>query len=201
MKKFLSGSSGRVIVFLFFCAILVVAYQALAVNRQRQAGDPILSTAPFSKITVVSTSTYYLAPPRTKFSNCMAANGLPDVACSPGAVFTDVSTTEICVSGYSKSVRNLPEKEWNQVFAEYGVTSHPTGAYEVDHLISLELGGSNDIANLWPEPASPTPGFHEKDRVENYLHKQVCDGLMTLADAQRIIATDWFSVYRKYLAR
>jgi hypothetical protein len=32
--------------------------------------------------------------------------------------------------------------------------------------------------------------------VENYLHKQVCDGAMSMADAQSIIATDWFSVYQ-----
>jgi hypothetical protein len=89
----------------------------------------------------------------------------------------------------------------NQVYKEYGIKSHPTGAYEVDHLVSLELGGSNDIANLWPEAASPKPGFHEKDKVENYLHQQVCSGMMGLAEAQRLIATDWFSVFQKFPSR
>jgi hypothetical protein len=41
------------------------------------------------------------------------------------------------------------------------------------------------------------PGFHEKDRVENFLHKQVCSGAMRLADAQRQIATDWIAVWRR----
>src|SRR5437867_11473696 len=41
---------------------------------------------------------------------------------------------------------------------------------EVDHLVSLELGGSNSTANLFPEAASPVPGSHEKDRLENELH-------------------------------
>ncbi len=99
--------------------------------------------------------------------------------------------------GYSSGVRNVPESEKNQVFAEYGITSHGAGEYEVDHLISLELGGSNDIANLWPEPAEPRPGFHEKDKVENYLHQQVCSGAMSLADAQSVIANDWLSVYNQ----
>lgn len=40
-------------------------------------------------------------------------------------------------------------------------------------------GGSNNIANLWPEAASPKPGFHEKDQVENYLHDQVCSGAIS----------------------
>jgi hypothetical protein len=83
-------------------------------------------------------------------------------------------------------------------FAEYGYRfPQARGAFEVDHLIPLELGGDNTIANLWAEPASPKPGFHEKDHVENYLHKQVCSGAMTLEEAQKAIATDWLSVWKK----
>jgi hypothetical protein len=33
--------------------------------------------------------------------------------------------------------------------------------------------------------------------VEDYLHKQVCSGEMTLAEARRAITTDWASVWRK----
>jgi hypothetical protein len=66
---------------------------------------------------------------------------------------------------------------------------------EVDHLISLELGGSNDIKNLWPEPYLPRPGARQKDVLENWLHKQVCSGKMPLSDAQRMIATDWYAPY------
>jgi hypothetical protein len=91
----------------------------------------------------------------------------------------------------------VPESEREQAYAEYGITSHQPGEYEVDHLVSLELGGSNDIANLWPEAAEPRPGFHEKDRVENYLHGQVCSGAMSLQEAQREIATDWLAVYER----
>ena len=57
--------------------------------------------------------------------------------------------------------------------------------------------GSNDIANLWPEAASPTPGFHQKDEVENYLHDQVCSGAMSLKDAQTQIDTNWLTVYQR----
>lgn len=71
------------------------------------------------------------------------------------------------------------------------------GTYEVDHLIPLELGGDNGIANLWPEAADPPPGFHQKDKVENWLHEQVCSGAIRLADAQRQIATDWITVWKQ----
>ncbi|HEX2698536.1 MAG TPA: HNH endonuclease signature motif containing protein [Anaerolineales bacterium] len=132
---------------------------------------------------------------RTKTDGCTSANAMPDHACTPGAIFPDATKEKICVSGYSSQVRNVPESEKDQVYAEYGIASHEPGQYEVDHLISLELGGSNDIANLWPEPAEPRPGFHEKDAVENYLHDQVCSGAISLGQAQSLIANDWLSVY------
>ncbi len=53
------------------------------------------------------------------------------------------------------------------------------------------------MANLWPEAAKPRPGYHEKDRVENFLHKQVCDGKMSLEEAQKQIATNWLDVYKR----
>jgi hypothetical protein len=133
---------------------------------------------------------------RTKTSGCVSNNGLPDSACTPGAIFEDAAVDQICTPGYSSSVRNVPLSEKDEVYAEYGIASHEPGQYEVDHLISLELGGSNDIANLWPEPAEPTPGFHEKDKVENYLHDQVCAGRMSLQQAQYQIATNWLAVYK-----
>jgi hypothetical protein len=85
----------------------------------------------------------------------------------------------------------------DKVYEEYTIRSHATGQYEVDHLVSLQLGGSNDSANLWPEAASPKPGFHEKDSVENYLHAQVCSGAISLQEAQIEIATNWLGVYNR----
>ena len=134
---------------------------------------------------------------QTKTSGCVAQGPLPDPACTPGDILPDATKDKICVSGYSSTVRNVPTSEKDAVYAEYGITHHATGEYEVDHFVSLELGGSNDISNLWPEPAAPTPGFHQKDKVENYLHDQVCSGAMTLAEAQRQIATNWLAVYEQ----
>ena len=133
---------------------------------------------------------------RTKTSGCVASNGLPDSACTPGAIFPDATKEQICKPGYSSQVRNVPDSVKNEVYAEYGITHHSPGQYEVDHLISLELGGSNDIANLWPEPAEPRPGFHEKDKVENYMHEQVCSGAISLQQAQTDIANNWLMIYQ-----
>jgi hypothetical protein len=51
-------------------------------------------------------------------------------------------------------------------------TGYARGQYEVGHLIPLELGGSNGMANFLPEAALPRQGFHEQDGVENRLHAE-----------------------------
>jgi hypothetical protein len=68
---------------------------------------------------------------------------------------------------------------------------------EIDHIVSLELGGSNDIANLYPEKVDAHPGFKAKDKLENRLHDLVCSGQIGLRTAQRQIASDWQKLYRK----
>jgi len=85
----------------------------------------------------------------------------------------------------------------DQVYAEYGRTRGPD-CCEVDHLIPLELGGSNDMKNLWPEPSEPHPGYREKDQLENELHAMVCSGKIALADAQSCISTNWLKCWQLY---
>lgn len=123
----------------------------------------------------------------------------PDPTKTPGDVFPGVTAQEVCVSGYSKSVRAVSSDEKAAVYQRYGIPNE-SGKHEVDHFISLELGGSNMVTNLWPEPyvtpdAPNQIGAHEKDKVENYLHEQVCNGSMTLPQVQEAIRTDWYAVY------
>ena len=149
-----------------------------------------------TKSSPVTQSTDVLAiGQRTKSSGCAGKGGLPDAACTPGAIISAATTQQICRTGYSTSVRNVSLAEKDQVYAEYGIPSHRAGEYEVDHLIPLEVGGSNEIANLWPQPASPAPGYHEKDRFENYLHDQLCSGKLSLAQAQGEAANDWLKYW------
>jgi hypothetical protein len=131
---------------------------------------------------------------RTKTTGCIANRPLPDRACSPGAVLT-TDTGVICVPGYSQATRDVPISEKQQVFAEYGIDWSLHSGYEVDHVISLELGGSNDIANLFPESYSIPYGARIKDKLENELHQQVCTHRLPLAVAQDEIATDWLKYY------
>jgi hypothetical protein len=122
----------------------------------------------------------------------------PDPKMTPGATLP-VTTGDICVSGYSKKVRNVPNDVKQKVYAEYGITSHKPGEYEVDHLISLELGGSNSIKNLWPQSYVTQPwNAHVKDKLENELHNEVCSGKIDLPTAQHEIATNWIASYKKH---
>ena len=100
---------------------------------------------------------------RTKTVSCKVNGALPDSACTPGAVFSNATSADICMPGYSQSARNVSTKTKRQIYEMYGFAyPQPTGSFEADHLIPLELGGSNDVANLFPEAATPVPGFREK---------------------------------------
>ena len=125
---------------------------------------------------------------------------LPNLELTPGDTL-DVTNADICVSGYSGKVRNVPASVKNQAYSEYGIVSHAPGQYEVDHLISLELGGSNSIRNLWPQSYTGPWNAHIKDKLENYLHDQVCNGSLDLKTAQTEIATDWITTYIKYFGQ
>ncbi len=180
----------------FFIALVILVVIPVGVLSFRHYQKNAESEKELKALLVDSLPVPFIADIKTKSANCQVAGPLPDHACSPGAIFPDATVAEICVSGYTKTVRNVPTSLRKKVFAEYGIALPvPFGSYENDHIIALELGGSNDIANLFPESAKPTPGFHEKDVVENYLHQEVCEGRVPLSSAQRQIATDWTAVY------
>jgi hypothetical protein len=120
---------------------------------------------------------------------------LPDPTLTPGAsdprVTQDDIQQTICRPGYTKGVRGLSRRIEDAVVAEYHVGSKDRGKYKIDALIPLDLGGSTSLKDLWPEPRAGRLGSRAKDHVENALHVAVCDGEVTLADAQRSIAADW----------
>ena len=134
---------------------------------------------------------------RTRTSGCVRGPE-PDRRCSPGAYSSGLTASVLCAPGFrTSSIRNVPESEKHAVETEYGMVPTSYGrTIEIDHIVSLELGGANDIANLFPEPGSGTANYHVKDRLENRVHDIVCGGGMTLRSAQRGIASDWEALYR-----
>jgi len=143
-----------------------------------------------------------LLHPKTKSRGCMRG-ALPDPRCSPGAYYSGLTKSVICSPSFRTSaIRDVPEQEKFAVEREYGMPAHPYGrTIEIDHIVSLELGGSNDIANLFPEPGSGRANFHRKDTLENAAHEALCSGRITLRAAQRAIATNWIALYRRLIGR
>jgi len=124
---------------------------------------------------------------------------LPNRALTPGSVFPTATTSRICITGYSSTVRSVSDNLRASVYARYGIAFPPaSGTYEADHLIPLELGGDNSIANLWPEPQQAGAGFPRKDVLENHLHALVCSGQLALRTAQLAVATNWVTASHRY---
>jgi len=108
----------------------------------------------------------------------------------------------ICRPGYTATVRNVTAAEKKEVMRRYGLPPSELPNVEIDHLISLEIGGSNDPANLWPqyyeaaEGQADYLGARAKDVVETHLHREVCEGKLALVDAQRLIVKQWTIIYQ-----
>jgi hypothetical protein len=137
---------------------------------------------------------------------------LPDPSVTTGAVRLRNRVT-VCSTQWGKDERHVTQKMKDDAYAAYGTAAGQgicafethTGkngkpvreGCEIDHLISRELGGDDVLSNLWPQPYTQHPGAHEKDWLENQLHKEVCAGTITLAAAQKEIKSDWYAAYRK----
>ncbi len=137
---------------------------------------------------------------RTRTSSCTRGAN-PDRRCSPGAYYAGLTTAVICSPTFRTStIRDVPQSEKYAVETEYGMVAALYGhTIEIDHIVPLELGGSNVIANLFPEPGSGGANYHVKDLLENKLHDLVCSGSMTLRAAQRGIAVNWEALYTQVL--
>lgn len=123
---------------------------------------------------------------------------LPDAKYSPGEIAI-ADRSQLCPVAHTAARRHVTREMKMRVCEAYGIPAAKCNGrnYEIDHIISLELGGSNSLTNLFPQPWWPRPGAHEKDHLENWLHAQVCSGKITLGAAQRFIARDWYRLYLK----
>jgi hypothetical protein len=117
-----------------------------------------------------------------------------------------ISHDMLCHHLYTTCIRNVTKEEKEQAYKNYGLpggdhTGYCSGSEgcEVDHLISLEIGGANDIKNLWPQPYQGTRNAHMKDQVEKHFQKLICENKITLEEAQKEISTDWEAAYDKFV--
>jgi hypothetical protein len=98
-----------------------------------------------------------------------------------------------------RELLGVPAAVKREAYGEYGRSKEKGKCCEVDHLIPLELGGSNRLKNLWPEPYDIEWNARVKDRLENHLHAMVCSGEIDLPKAQAAIARNWIAAYKQYI--
>jgi hypothetical protein len=128
------------------------------------------------------------------------AVSLPNRALTPGMTHS-VSLQDICAAEDEDLDPAVPYSRQEAVFREYGISIDRSAKdFQVDYLISPQLGGTDDVRNLWPQSYGETRwNARAKDALERHLSRMVCEKKIDLAEAQREIATNWIAAYQKYL--
>lgn len=184
---------------IFALAILVISFLTGTAQAELPAHDmpnPTLTPGGDDAETVRDVTIYDV---------CQRVNGVPNPK------FKSTST-----------VRNVSGKTGRLVYNQYGLSGNHTGyckdvlalamgdedeGCELDHLCSLQLGCNNGVprtgvtvnTNVWPQPYFGRCNAHDKDALENKLHALMCNGEITMKQAQTLISTDWISAYSTYV--
>ncbi len=171
-----------------YCAPAPTGLSAFAFNCKLSTVNCLLFLAAFALTPLVIGA---------QAAHYRTANGvvLQDRTATPGAVRTHDAKAICSESFHTADERHTTEAMKSAVYKAYGVTRNQgmcAGGCEVDHLISLEIGGADSIENLWPQPSKGI-GYHTKDKLENRLHALVCAGKLSLDDAQKCISEDWYA--------
>jgi esterase/lipase superfamily enzyme len=126
---------------------------------------------------------------------------IPDPSCTPGGINSTVTLDVLRSHTFKKSCLTKTDTPSVSPYDWYKITPPNNNkgrnqTCELDHLVPLELGGTDTLDNIWPQCGPPGVAlsqryFKQKDLVEKYLLRTVKEGKLTLADAQRGIATDW----------
>ena len=135
---------------------------------------------------------------------------LPNDSLTPGATNPAVTQANlrstVCKRGWTAKVRppesvTYPEKRASM--RQYGL-NYRAGVVEYDHRVPLEAGGAvNSPQNMWPEPyewSGLVPrgqGSKTKDRLENFVNRQLCSGKITLVQAQNVFRGNWLAAARQ----
>ena len=139
--------------------------------------------------TLNPTGTAKTTPTNVKITSVIYPNSI----LTPGNVLI-YDADFLCIPGTPGKLDKVSEATKKQVFDSYHITYPTKKDYQLDKYIPLELGGSNNPTNLWPQGVK-SPGYKEKDKVEQYLYQQMCNHQINITTAQEMIMKDWVEVY------
>lgn len=138
--------------------------------------------------------------PRWQGTNGEITFSLPNRALTPGMT-RPVELDAVCSANDDDDFDpQVSEETQRTVFREYGISMERSAKdFQVDYLISPQLGGTDDVRNLWPQSYKETTwNAHAKDVLERHLSQMVCEKQITLTQAQHEIASNWIAAYQKY---
>ena len=204
MKRVMGITAGAVL-----CVALTSYYDPVSSQQPQAIAPEALRPPVCSELNINGrASTPFVAvtlpPPQSCTTRLSNGFPVPDPNCTPGAINPTLMIEVLRDPRFTtRCVRDAVTTEGEKAIT-YDCYSlpHPSNnsgenqICELDHLVSLELGGADTLDNVWPQcgPAGvslPQRFFKEKDTVENFLAMQVREGRMDLSQAQKAIATDW----------
>ena len=116
---------------------------------------------------------------------------------TPGAT-ARVKMEQLCAPDFAASLKPASDWQRNQALERYGL--RPEGfSGELDHLVPVSLGGSNDPDNLWPFHASGVFTLEAKQALASKLLGMVCARKLSLKDAQDAFRKDWTLAYQVHM--
>jgi len=104
---------------------------------------------------------------------------VPDLACTPGAINPTLTVAVLRDPTFRTGCvrqQTTTEEQKASTYGTYGIphpssNTGPSQTCELDHLVSLELGGADTLDNIWPQcglsgVALDQRYFKEKDAEE-----------------------------------
>ena len=140
---------------------------------------------------------------------------LPSIFLTPGWTVDGTTLNKICATKWGEDARKVTVTMKQNVMIAYhfNIKTCPLSnlrkkrvrRVEIDHLIPRSIGGADDERNLWPQCYELTKkkkieqddGAHKKDRLEAFLHKDVCakNSEDLLWSYQQKIRSNWLALY------
>lgn len=164
----------------------------------RQACDQLLDLS-YCRAAAVATDLHQGKMPQAAF-----APPLPDHRRTPGAIDPTISQANIAstICNADFLAARSPQPSWTAAarrrLANAELADQPPENFALDQLVPISLGGApTDARNLWLQTWTGEHGVARKNALEQRLNRMVCDGQLSLARAQQMIARDWIDTARQ----
>ena len=174
--------------------------RSIAFRMRRALATPPLAVRVAASVALIALLLSWMrsAPGLVSVTTTVEAASLPIRALTPGAA-ARIDREALC-AGKLPARSPIAASTRQAVLRQYRMEGVPEQEYELDYLITPELGGTSDPHNLWPERYASGPwNARVKDDLERLLPQLVCQGSVDLTTAQRAIADNWIAAYKRYL--